>query len=87
MVIGSIVFVIGSIMQVVNSHSLSVFFVGRVIGGLGVGACTILVPMFSAEMTPKAIRERLGSCLQIFFAGGVSVSSWYGHRDFSSSSS
>ena len=63
-------------MQVVNTHSLPVFYVGRVISGLGVGAATVLVPMFSAEMAPKEIRGRLGSCFQLFFAGGVCVSYW-----------
>ena len=68
-------------MQVINSHSLSVFYVGRVISGLGVGAATVLVPMFSAEMAPKEIRGRLGSCFQLLFAGGVCVSYWYRPHD------
>ena len=76
LVLGSAVFCIGAIMQVVNSHSLPVFYVGRVISGLGVGAATVLVPMFSAEMAPKEIRGRLGSCFQLFFAAGVCVSYW-----------
>ncbi|MCJ1387894.1 hypothetical protein MMC18_000737 [Xylographa bjoerkii] len=55
---------------------MSLFYVGRVISGLGVGAATVLVPIYAAEMSPKEIRGRLGSCFQLFFAGGVCVSYW-----------
>jgi len=71
LVVASAVFEIGAILQVVNSHSISLFYVGRVISGLGVGAATVLVPIYAAEMSPKEIRGRLGSCFQLFFAGGV----------------
>ncbi|KIW41398.1 uncharacterized protein PV06_06960 [Exophiala oligosperma] len=75
-IIASIVFCIGTIMQVVNSHSIGLFYAGRVIAGLGTGAATVLVPMFSAEMAPKEIRGKLGSCFQLFFATGVCISYW-----------
>jgi MFS family permease len=44
-VIASVVFCIGCIMQIVNSHSLGLFYAGRVVSGLGTGAATVLVPM------------------------------------------
>lgn len=39
-VISSIVFCIGAIMQVINVHSLGLFYAGRVISGLGTGGAT-----------------------------------------------
>ncbi|KAK5202492.1 hypothetical protein LTR72_011785 [Exophiala xenobiotica] len=75
-IIASVVFCIGTIMQIVNSHSIGLFYAGRVIAGLGTGAATVLVPMFSAEMAPKEIRGKLGSCFQLFFATGVCISYW-----------
>lgn len=66
----------GSILQVINSHKLGLFYAGRVISGFGVGGATVLVPMFSAEMAPKEIRGKLGACFQLFFATGVCVSYW-----------
>ena len=75
-VIASVVFCIGCVMQIVNSHSLGLFYAGRVISGLGTGAATVLVPIFSAEMAPKEIRGKLGSCFQLFFATGVCISYW-----------
>ncbi|MCJ1307850.1 hypothetical protein MMC25_001498 [Agyrium rufum] len=76
LVIASIIFELGCILQIINSHSIACFFVGRVISGLGVGAATVLVPIYAAEMSPKEIRGSLGSCFQLFFAGGVCVSYW-----------
>lgn len=70
------VFEIGAILQVINTHSLACFYVGRVISGLGVGAATTIVPIFAAEMSPKEIRGKLGSFFQLFFAAGVFVSYW-----------
>jgi sugar porter (SP) family MFS transporter len=75
-VISSVVFCIGAIIQTINTHSIGAFYAGRVISGLGTGAATVLVPMFSAEMAPKEIRGMLGSCFQLFFATGVCVSYW-----------
>lgn len=74
--LASLVFCIGAVLQVIVSHSLPVFYVGRVISGIGTGSATVLVPIFSAEMAPKEIRGRLGSCFQLFFATGVCVSYW-----------
>lgn len=75
-IISSAVFCVGAIMQVVNTHSIGVFYAGRVISGLGTGAATVLTPMYAAEMAPKEIRGKLGSCFQLFFATGVTVSYW-----------
>ena len=72
----SVVFLIGTVLQILNTHRLSYFYAGRVISGLGTGGATVLVPMFSAEMAPKEIRGKLGSCFQLFFATGVAVSYW-----------
>lgn len=79
LVVASIFFELGSILQVINSHSLPCFYVGRVISGLGVGAATTMVPIFAAEMSPKEIRGVLGSFFQLFFAFGVLVSYWVGY--------
>ena len=75
-VLSSFVFCVGGILQVINTHSIGAFYAGRVISGFGVGAATVLVPMFSAEMAPKNIRGQLGSFFQLFFALGVCVSYW-----------
>lgn len=70
------VFSIGVILQVIPSHSLACFYVGRVITGLGLGSATAVAPSYNAEMAPKEIRGKLGSGMQWLFALGVMISYW-----------
>ena len=70
------VFCVGVVLQVVPSHSLVCFYIGRVISGLGLGASTAIVPSYNAEMAPKEIRGKLGSGMQWLFALGVMISYW-----------
>ncbi|KAK5682710.1 hypothetical protein LTS10_005840 [Elasticomyces elasticus] len=69
-------FSIGVILQVIPSHSLACFYVGRIISGLGLGAGTAVSPSYNAEMAPKEIRGMLGSGMQWLFALGVMISYW-----------
>ncbi|KAI9369547.1 general substrate transporter [Aspergillus egyptiacus] len=74
--LASFIFIIGGIIQVIPTHSIAAFYVARVISGIGVGMATVMVPMFSAEMSPKEIRGQLGSLFQFFFTLGVMTSYW-----------
>ena len=71
---GCTVFCCGVILQVVPSHSLACFYVGRVVAGLGLGASTAVAPNFNAETAPKEIRAMLGAGVQWLFALGVVIS-------------
>ncbi|KAJ6186785.1 hypothetical protein N7519_008086 [Penicillium mononematosum] len=71
-----IVFCLGVVLQVVPSHSLACFYIGRFVAGLGLGAGTAVVPAYNAEMAPKEIRGKLGSGMQWLFALGVMLSYW-----------
>ncbi|KAJ5424950.1 hypothetical protein N7465_000020 [Penicillium sp. CMV-2018d] len=70
------VFCLGVVLQVIPSHSLVCFYIGRFVAGLGLGAGTAVVPAYNAEMAPKEIRGKLGSGMQWFFALGVMLSYW-----------
>lgn len=70
------VFCLGVILQVIPSHSLPCFYVGRFISGLGLGSATAVVPSYNAEQAPKEIRGMLGSGMQWLFALGVMISYW-----------
>lgn len=74
--IAMVLFCTGVILQVVPSHSLPCFYVGRIVSGLGLGSATAVVPGYNAEMAPKEIRGRLGSGMQWLFALGVMISYW-----------
>ncbi|WP_345750646.1 sugar porter family MFS transporter [Microbacterium rhizophilus] len=43
----------------------------RVVGGLGVGAASVIVPAYIAEVSPAAIRGRLGSLQQLAIVLGI----------------
>ncbi|OQD66317.1 hypothetical protein PENDEC_c048G04498 [Penicillium decumbens] len=76
LIVSSLVFTLGTILQVINTGTLGTFYAGRVIAGLGIGSATVLIPMYSAEMAPKEFRGRLGACFQLFFALGVMIAYW-----------
>jgi MFS family permease len=69
------VFILGVILQVIPSHALPCFYIGRFISGLGLGAATAVAPSYNAEMAPKEIGQ-LGSGMQWLFALGVMISYW-----------
>ncbi|KAK5167413.1 uncharacterized protein LTR77_007112 [Saxophila tyrrhenica] len=75
-VICSIMFIFGSLIQTVNTHSTSAFFFGRVVAGVGLGGSSVVVPMYSTEMTPKDIRGQIGSLYQLMFTFGIFTSYW-----------
>ena len=70
------IFSIGVILQVIPSHSLPCFYIGRFIAGLGLGSATAVAPSYNVEMAPKEIRGKLGSGMQWLFALGVMISYW-----------
>ncbi|KAK5989858.1 Quinate permease [Cladobotryum mycophilum] len=87
--VASMIFNVGAILQLFHQYGIATWYVGRTISGIGAGAATVIIPLYSAEMAPKEIRGQLGSLFQFFFSLGVAVSYWvdYGAaRHFSSSS-
>ncbi|RDW65379.1 hypothetical protein BP5796_10071 [Coleophoma crateriformis] len=76
LMISAAVFCIGAIIETINTHSMAAFYVGRVVAGIGLGSATVVVPMYSSEMTPKDLRGQIGSFFQWFYTFGIFVSYW-----------
>ncbi|KAJ8114472.1 hypothetical protein ONZ43_g4895 [Nemania bipapillata] len=74
LMLSAFVFTIGAIIQTINTHSLTAFYIARVIAGLGLGSATVVVPMFNSEMMPKELRGQVGSFFQWFYTFGIFVS-------------
>lgn len=72
----ALMFCIGASVEVADSHSLAAWYVGRFKAGVGQGGWSIVVPIYSAEMAPKAIRSKTGSMHQRLFTIGICVSYW-----------
>ena len=53
------------------ASSSAVFIVARFVGGLGVGAASVLAPVYISEVTPARIRGRLSSVQQVMIITGL----------------
>ncbi|KAJ5677230.1 sugar transporter, partial [Penicillium maclennaniae] len=74
--LGAIAFIAGSIMQTASAGNKPVMFVGRVIGGVGVGFASMLVPLYTAECAPPKIRGRLVGIYEIGVQIGTCLGFW-----------
>ncbi|CEG81043.1 hypothetical protein RMATCC62417_15292 [Rhizopus microsporus] len=74
-ILSSFVFIIGSILQVA-AQNLATMLAGRFFGGMGIGACSMLVPMYVAEIAPRKLRGRLGTLWQFLIVIGIMLSYW-----------
>jgi MFS family permease len=72
----SAVFILGAVIQTINTASLGAWYTARFIAGLGMGGMSVVVPMYSAEMTPKEIRGRCGSFYQWMYTWGILTAYW-----------
>ncbi|KAF9895132.1 hypothetical protein FE257_000034 [Aspergillus nanangensis] len=48
--------------------------IGRWVTGLGVGGCSLLVPMYQGESAPRQVRGAMISCYQLFVTLGIFLS-------------
>lgn len=71
MVVWSIVFIIGVIIQMAAQTVWQQVAVGRLIAGAGVGALSIMVPMYTSETGPRQVRGALVSTYQLFITAGI----------------
>ncbi|KAI9008892.1 general substrate transporter [Phycomyces nitens] len=74
-IIAAAIFTIGGIVQVIG-YSLAVLYVGRLVAGLGVGALSMLVPIYVAEVAHHKHRGFLGGLWMFFIATGLASSYW-----------
>ncbi|KAL4795926.1 general substrate transporter [Aspergillus venezuelensis] len=72
----SLIFCVGVIFETLNLHSLPIFYIGRVICGLGIGGSATVAPIYLVEMSPSHLRGRMGSGYQFTFTIGIFVSYW-----------
>lgn len=68
--------IIGCVFQAAASGILPVMFIGRFIAGLGVGAASVITPLYVSENAPRAIRGGLTGIYQLFIATGTMLAFW-----------
>ncbi|KAF2648771.1 general substrate transporter [Lophiostoma macrostomum CBS 122681] len=77
LIFGDVMFLLGSIIQTccaINTTGLAQLYVGRVIGGFGVGLISAVVPTYIGENANKEIRGRCIGCMQLFNVTGICLS-------------
>jgi SP family sugar:H+ symporter-like MFS transporter len=57
-----------------GANSSTMFVLARLIGGLGVGAASVLSPVYISEVAPAAVRGRLSTAQQIMIIAGLTGS-------------
>ncbi|RPA72906.1 general substrate transporter [Ascobolus immersus RN42] len=72
----AIIAFIGVLFQTVALGKLELMYVGRVVGGIGVGAASMLNPLYTSENAPRAIRGGLTGLYQFFIVTGVCIAFW-----------
>jgi len=79
-ILTSFVFLFGSLLGVLaginGSKALGILYASRFIGGMGVGAISMLVPIYISETAPKRIRGRCVGMMQLFIVTGITVAFW-----------
>ncbi|EAU91829.2 monosaccharide transporter [Coprinopsis cinerea okayama7 len=76
-VVACVVFIIGSAFQA-GAIDLSHLFIGRAVGGIGVGALSMLSPLYMAEISPPEVRGSLLALEQLSIVLGVVFGFWTG---------
>ncbi|KAJ9063871.1 hypothetical protein DSO57_1036421 [Entomophthora muscae] len=71
----SLVFIVGAMLQCLASD-IVMLYIGRLVGGLGVGHLSMTVPMYLSEISPPEVRGRLVSLQQMSVTLGVAISFW-----------
>lgn len=67
---------LGVILQSAASGHLATMYVGRFIGGVGVGSASAINPLYVSENAPRAIRGLLTGLYQLFIVTGGMIAFW-----------
>ena len=70
MLIAAVLFLV-SALGAGAANTSAIFIIARFIGGIGVGAASVLSPVYISEVTPAGIRGRLSSLQQIMIITGL----------------
>jgi SP family sugar:H+ symporter-like MFS transporter len=70
MILSAVLFLVSALLAGAASSSL-LFIIARIIGGLGVGAASVISPVYISEVTPANIRGRLSSVQQVMIITGL----------------
>lgn len=74
-----VVCAIGFVIQISADHAWYQVMIGRLVAGFGVGACSLLVPMYQSESAPPWIRGALVCTYQLFITLGIFLAACFNY--------
>ncbi|THX02269.1 quinate permease [Aureobasidium pullulans] len=72
----SAVFLVGATLMTAANGTMNMVIAGRAVAGLGIGACSLVVPVYISETAPPSIRGRLIGIFEIASQGGGMLGFW-----------
>jgi MFS family permease len=75
MLVAVIIFTLGTGFQT-GAQNPAMLFAGRVIGGIGIGMFSMVIPLYQAEIAPPELRGSLVSLQQLSITIGTCISFW-----------
>ncbi|KAK8112481.1 hypothetical protein PG984_013007, partial [Apiospora sp. TS-2023a] len=78
----TIIVSVGFVIQVAASTAWEQIMVGRLVAGFGVGALSLLVPMYQAETAPPWIRGALVCTYQLFITLGIFLAACFNYGTY-----
>jgi sugar porter (SP) family MFS transporter len=68
-----LLYMAGSLVSCFSYGNHGVLYLGRILAGLGLGACTVIGPMAIAEMAPKTVRGLMTLWFNVCMLGGQAL--------------
>jgi MFS family permease len=75
MLVAVIIFTIGTGLQT-GAQNPAMLFAGRVVGGIGIGMFSMVIPLYQAEIAPPELRGSLVSLQQLSITIGTTIAFW-----------
>ncbi|KAJ6155549.1 hypothetical protein N7470_006115 [Penicillium chermesinum] len=75
MMVAVVIFTLGTGLQA-GAQNPAYFFAGRIIGGVGIGMFSMVIPLYQAEIAPPELRGSLVSLQQLSITIGTAISFW-----------
>ena len=75
MMVAVLIFTLGTGLQT-GAQNPGMLFAGRVIGGIGIGMFSMVIPLYQAEIAPPELRGSLVSLQQLSITIGTTIAFW-----------
>ncbi|PSR99226.1 general substrate transporter [Coniella lustricola] len=69
----NLIYIVGNIVCITTQYQWYQIVIGRLIDGFGIGALSVLTPMYQSETAPRQVRGALVSAYQLFITLGIFV--------------